>query len=362
MVQTHKSFPSIYTWIIYNEGWGQLASAPELYLTPEVMSIDPTRLIDSVTGWFDHGAGDYSDNHHVSPDAISRQSNRVLLSWLIRVHSIEQYSDSQCGTPFYSIPSRPYDPKRIGFQGEFGGIGNNVSIDHLWSVQEAINTINQTYELDADIPTWNYRAHILLSTMRDQIDRFACSGGVWTQTTDVEGEVNGLLTYDRRILRTNVTQWQEDIQALYDSAAARANGQSANGVGSGSGTGTGSSSSAYGTESSTVSEGTSYAASTTAKSASSATTAKATTTSSTASGSGGSTSGGTVPSTATEGSESSSASSGGASGSAGASPASGPSGSESTSAASAPTARSVDERGLGWKGVGARMMGMDMAI
>ena len=40
-----------------------------------------------------------------------------------------QYSEPQCGTPFYSTPSSPYDPSRIGFQGEFGGLGNNVSID-----------------------------------------------------------------------------------------------------------------------------------------------------------------------------------------------------------------------------------------
>jgi hypothetical protein len=52
---------------------------------------------------------------------------------------------------------------------------------------------------------------------------FACSGGVWTQTTDVEGEVNGLLTYDRRVLRPNKAQWQADIQALYDAAKARGN-------------------------------------------------------------------------------------------------------------------------------------------
>lgn len=53
--------------------------------------------------------------------------------------------------------------------------------------------------------------------------RFACSGGVWTQTTDVEGEVNGLMTYDRRLQRVDEGQWQADIQALYDAAAARSN-------------------------------------------------------------------------------------------------------------------------------------------
>lgn len=67
LVEQHRSFPSIYTWVIYNEGWGQLASAPESYLTPRVRTMDPTRLIDAVSGWNDHGAGDFSDNHHVHP-------------------------------------------------------------------------------------------------------------------------------------------------------------------------------------------------------------------------------------------------------------------------------------------------------
>ena len=65
LVTTHRSFPSICTWVIINEGWGQVG-APESYLTPLVRSLDPTRLIDSTTGWNDHGYGDYSDNHHVS--------------------------------------------------------------------------------------------------------------------------------------------------------------------------------------------------------------------------------------------------------------------------------------------------------
>ena len=97
----------------------------------------------------------------------------------------------------------------------------------LWNVQGAINTINQTYEIDETPDAWNYRSHALLTELRDQIRLFACSAGVWTQTTDVEGEVNGLLTYDRRVLRTNETQWKADIQALYDAAVARRNSSSA---------------------------------------------------------------------------------------------------------------------------------------
>ena len=205
LITQHRSYPSISTWVIYNEGWGQVTSGsyPEIRLTDRVRSLDPNRLIDATSGWYDHGAGDFADNHH--------------------------YANPQCGTPFYSIQSPPYDGRRIGFQGEFGGLGNNVSIEHLWKVQAAIDTINQTYEIDQSLTAYNYRAHLLLGELRQQVEMFSCSGGVWTQTTDVEGEVNGLLTYDRRVLRCDEGQWRGDIQALYDAAAGRSNSSMAEG-------------------------------------------------------------------------------------------------------------------------------------
>jgi hypothetical protein len=119
LVTQLRSYTSIFAWVIYNEGWGQITSYnPEFELADIIRSLDPTRLINANSGWYDHGAGDFSDNHH--------------------------YANPQCGTPFYSIDSSPFDPRRIGFQGEFGGTGHNVSADHLWKVEEAINTINQT--------------------------------------------------------------------------------------------------------------------------------------------------------------------------------------------------------------------------
>ena len=93
----------------------------------------------------------------------------------------------------------------------------------LWNDQTAINAINETYEMNDSLESWNYRSHRLLDELTEQVRMFACSGGVWTQTTDVEGEVNGLLTYDRRILRTDEAQWKADIQGLYDAAAERSN-------------------------------------------------------------------------------------------------------------------------------------------
>jgi hypothetical protein len=62
---------------------------------------------------------------------------------------------------------------------------------------------------------------MIFKELEFQIQEYACSGAVWTQTTDVEGEVNGMLTYDRRVNRMDKGQWKADIQALYDAAEKR---------------------------------------------------------------------------------------------------------------------------------------------
>lgn len=61
MINEHKNYPSIITWVIYNEGWGQITDYyPEFAIADRIRQLDPTRLVDAVTGWYDHGAGDYS--------------------------------------------------------------------------------------------------------------------------------------------------------------------------------------------------------------------------------------------------------------------------------------------------------------
>lgn len=94
LIKQQRNYPSIIIWVIYNEGWGQITTPyyPEFGLTDLVRQLDPTRLVDSTTGWFYHGAGDFSDNHH--------------------------YANPQCGAPFYSIDSSPYDHSKIGIQGK----------------------------------------------------------------------------------------------------------------------------------------------------------------------------------------------------------------------------------------------------
>ncbi|CAI6339914.1 unnamed protein product [Periconia digitata] len=196
LVNQFKSYTSIFAWVIYNEGWGQNKShKPDFELTDAIRHLDPTRLVDSASGWFDHGAGDFSDDHH--------------------------YASPRCGTPTQYVGTEEFHPSRIGFEGEFGGIGHNVSANHLWKVQQAIDGINETYEMWDTVETWNARGHFLLSELLFQVQVYSCAGAVWTETTDIEGEVNGMMTYDRRILRPDVVTWNADIKALYDASEYR---------------------------------------------------------------------------------------------------------------------------------------------
>lgn len=138
--------------------------------------------MDGVSGWFDHGAGDFSDSH--------------------------DYTSPRCGIPQNS----GFDSSRIGFQGEFGGTGHNVSAEHLWKVQQAIDGISETYEMYESLDAWKSRGHSLLGELLSQVQSYSCAGAVWTGTTDVEGELNGMMTYDRRIVRPDVEKWHADIQ------------------------------------------------------------------------------------------------------------------------------------------------------
>lgn len=100
-------------------------------------------------------------------------------------------------------------------------LADHTPRNSLWNVQEAIDTIPETYEINEDLESYNYRAMVLFRDIREQTERYACSGAVYTQTTDVEGEVNGLLTYDRRVMRPDLEQWKDDIRRVYEAAAGR---------------------------------------------------------------------------------------------------------------------------------------------
>ncbi len=156
MVERLENHPSIVTWVIFNESWGQFDTER---LTHELMELDPSRLVDSASGWTDKHVGDLSDAHSY---------------------------------PFPEAP--PEDASRAVVIGEFGGLGLSLP-DHQWS------TNFWSYQMLPDekaVAGWYYH---LLEEIREQRESRGLSAAIYTQTTDVETECNGLQTYDRRVVK-----------------------------------------------------------------------------------------------------------------------------------------------------------------
>ena len=153
--------PSIVTWVVHNEGWGQYESKP---LAQWVKAIDPSRLVNADTGWLDMNTGDMYDIHTYQP-----------------------------------LPLEPKQmPDRAIVIGEYGGVGWPVA-DHLWNPQMR-NWGYQTYQDQAAYLEALGKKVEALVPMKE---RLGLSAAVYTQTSDVEGEVNGLLTYDRKVIKVD---------------------------------------------------------------------------------------------------------------------------------------------------------------
>ncbi|GAB3695271.1 glycoside hydrolase family 2 TIM barrel-domain containing protein [Spirosoma flavus] len=158
MNQLHNH-PSIVTWVVHNEGWGQYENKR---LADWVKAMDPSRVINGVSGWNDRNSGDFYDIHtyEEEPRPAAAKSDRVIVI------------------------------------GEFGGIGWPIQ-GHLWN-PEMRNWGYQTYQ-SADEVLKAYQKKY--AKIVEYYQKNALSAAVYTQTTDVEGEVNGLLTYDREVIK-----------------------------------------------------------------------------------------------------------------------------------------------------------------
>jgi len=162
VIASRINHPSVIMWVVFNEGWGQSETARFTDLT---RSLDPTRIVSSASGWNDHaGVGD--------------------------VHDIHVY-------PGPAAP--PVEAKRVGVLGEFGGLGLGVD-GHTWTDT-----------------TWGYRGTAsqedltrkyerLLQRVWNLKDSGGLNAAVYTQITDVETEANGLLTYDREVVKVDLAR------------------------------------------------------------------------------------------------------------------------------------------------------------
>ena len=150
--------PCIVTWVVHNEGWGQYETAA---LTRWVKSVDASRLVLGTTGWLDRGVGDIASAH--TYDLVP-------------------------------IPAKP-DAKRAIVLGEYGGVGWPLA-GHLWNPGMR-NWGYQTYQSKEEfLAAFTKKIEAVIAMKPSGL----CAG-VYTQTSDVEGEVNGLMTYDRRVIK-----------------------------------------------------------------------------------------------------------------------------------------------------------------
>ena len=171
LIDGRRNHPSIVMWVPFNEGWGQ-------YDTPRIVDwikqYDPSRLVDNASGWTDAKVGDVSDIHrHPGP-----------------------------GSP-------PLETARAGVLGEFGGLGLPLA-GHTWQDQanwsyRGFTTRDALTDAYVDLIK---RLHPLLGTPH-------LSAAVYTQTTDVEIEVNGLMTYDRALIKPDEARVRDANLSLF---------------------------------------------------------------------------------------------------------------------------------------------------
>lgn len=159
------SSPSVVVWVPFNEGWGQFKTVE---ITDWTKNYDPDRLVNSASGG-NHFlfAGDILDLHH------------------------------------YPMPELYLsDAKRILVLGEYGGIGFPIK-DHLWKNDRNWGYIRFENSKDVTDEYVKYGNSLL------EFVNKGFSAGVYTQTTDVEIEVNGLMTYDRKIDKMEISRVKE---------------------------------------------------------------------------------------------------------------------------------------------------------
>lgn len=148
-----KGHPSIVTWVLFNEGWGQFDARSA---TAAVQQIDSTRPIDSVSGWYDQGCGNYLSEHNYFRTLEAKPAQALDRAYVIS---------------------------------EFGGLA--------WSVENHCALESEYgYSNYENSETWKAALKDALA-QADALEKKGLAGYVYTQLTDVEEEVNGLLTYDR---------------------------------------------------------------------------------------------------------------------------------------------------------------------
>jgi Concanavalin A-like lectin/glucanases superfamily/Glycosyl hydrolases family 2/Glycosyl hydrolases family 2, sugar binding domain/Glycosyl hydrolases family 2, TIM barrel domain len=188
MINEHRSDTAIIAWIPFNEGWGEFSPAT---VAAQVKEWDPSRLVDAESGVNccaslpDSGEGDVWDDHtYVGPGAPAPQASRIVID------------------------------------GEYGGLGLKVP-GHMWPGPV------QAYEMEPDSATLTARYVQLQKRLLQVQTQCGVSAGIYTQITDVENEINGLWTYDRKVEKVDAAQVRNANQAVVRNAQAAFDGSGA---------------------------------------------------------------------------------------------------------------------------------------
>ena len=169
IIDALSNHPSIVMWVPFNEGWGQYDTERIAAWTKQY---DPTRLVNNASGWTDKGVGDVSDIHSYPGPAMP-----------------------------------PVEDKRAAVLGEFGGLGLPLN-GHLWQAEG-----NWGYRNFDDVKIYESRYTDLIKNLYPLVDK-GLAAAVYTQTSDCEVEVNGLMTYDREVIKLEPARFAPLHRAL----------------------------------------------------------------------------------------------------------------------------------------------------
>ncbi len=198
MVDWLHNHPSVTQWIVFNEGWSQHETER---FGQWVSEYDPTRLITGASGWTDKPTGDIMDAHNYSfypglnvTDYKLNGKRAVLLGEVGGLNMAVE------GHTFYSDVHKPKDPKHVNYTpvDKFNLTGSGAR--QTFASEE-------TLALGFDQFVENLR---FLNAIA------GCNAAVYTQITDVEHELNGWLTYDRKVSKVNVKSLATLHDRLYD--------------------------------------------------------------------------------------------------------------------------------------------------
>ena len=162
---------SLAVWVPFNEGWGQFDS---LQATQRIWELDDTRLVDHASGWHDQGGGDFKSRH-----------------------------------VYYRPVKMKHDGSRVLALSEFGGYSMPLA-GHMASEKEFGYRIYRTEKAFMDAYCALYEREVI-----PHLEKQALSAAVYTQVSDVEDEINGILTYDRRVVKVDAQRVRKINEKLH---------------------------------------------------------------------------------------------------------------------------------------------------